>query len=74
MNQKIRYKRFIERIRQTYGISKKMAEDALFNAYVDFLSIDELEQFIIPLKERKLNIKFTQSKGGKNNVRTRYIN
>jgi len=54
------YKHFLLRIMKYYNITKKEAQNCLFKAYMDFLSIDELEEYIIPIQEMKLNLSCTR--------------
>ncbi len=41
-----RYDLFIKRIRKKYKCTRKVAENGLKQAYITYLSIDELEPFI----------------------------
>ena len=45
------YDKFIARVMKTYGCTKKTAVEALKQAYMHFLSVADLEEFI--LKELK---------------------
>ena len=58
MNEKANYNRKLEKLAGYYKVSKTIVQIALFQAYEHYLSMDELEQFIIPLKEKELNLKY----------------
>jgi len=59
MKTNIKYKRFVEKVAKHYKISKKEAKICLFEAFSDFLCIEELESYVVRIKEKKLNEKYS---------------
>jgi len=49
------YKAFLKRVMEKYHCSKKCAQNGLNQAYMTYLSIDELEPFIIEQKKEDSN-------------------
>ena len=52
------YERFLKRIVKYYQISKNDATEALTQAFTEFLCIEELEDFVRVIKERKLAARY----------------
>ena len=57
LSHKVALNRYLSRIQVFYGINKNQALESLYEAFHHFLCIEELEQFIIPILEMKLNKK-----------------